>query len=131
MAARDDQVAFPFAAPATIGNGCGVVNSLFTDPQIAPYLQSSNYPSYVSDLYSSNQTTYARCVAIGVDAADPVANRYLVVVKLSTGAYYCIDSVGGPVEAFGNPPLTRFAYASSALYTIDDCVEVLTCGIPL
>ena len=125
----------------TIANGCR--NGVFGDPGVALLVQASIYPSYVSDpITSPPDTDYARCIAItlGGSASTPTADRFMVVVRLSSGNYYCIDSLGKTIETNGTPGgLTRAVLGGSgspgpnpgaALFLVDDCTELMSCGLP-
>jgi prepilin-type N-terminal cleavage/methylation domain-containing protein len=123
---------------STIANGCA--DGMFADPTIAPYFLESNYPSFVLDPASGN-TTRTLCMTIGTNNTDSVANRYFVVVKLSDGSWYCVDSVGSQITrsvSQGNPVGTRVTWSDGAVndtaqpggswYTLmDDCNYMLNC----
>lgn len=74
----------------TIGYGCA--EGIFADPKIAPYLSLTSNPSYVVD------DAHTRCLAISDSQYDARANKYLVILKLSNGKFYCVDSIGSIVE---------------------------------
>ncbi len=108
----------------TIGYGCA--QGMFIHQSILPYLSKVNNPSFVVD------DSYTRCVAIN-QAGIGNADKYMVILKLSNGDFYCVDSVGTTVEKPVNYRLglsTRTAAllidgnGQVPLYLMQSCIDL-------